>query len=129
MSAVIQPAYYQGRYGDYKDAFQFYEDGKHRRYTLLFSVNAAVAAIAKLGPSTGMGLLSTWAFGIGMIAFTVLMFYDIGIFGWRFREETGDSKRGYGEGIFSLHGQIVLIGCCAIIIVGWVLLAAGHLAL
>jgi hypothetical protein len=123
------PKCYSGRYGEYKDAFGFYEDGKHRRYTLLFSVNAAVAAIAKLGPSTGMGPLSTWALSIGMTVFTLLMLYDIGIFGWRFREETGDSTRRYGEGIFSLHGQIVLIGCCALIVAGWALLAVGHLSL
>ena len=43
---------YGGRFGTYKDAVTIYEDGKHRRYTLLFSVNGAVAAIAKIAPNS-----------------------------------------------------------------------------
>ena len=46
------------KFGTYRDAFEIYENGKHRRYTLLFSVNGAVAAIAKLYPSTGLDRLS-----------------------------------------------------------------------
>jgi hypothetical protein len=39
---------YQRDFNSYTDAFKAYEDGKHRRYGLLFSVNGGAVATAKL---------------------------------------------------------------------------------
>ena len=36
-------------FGSYTEAFKIYEDGKHRRYSLLFAVNGGVLAILKFG--------------------------------------------------------------------------------
>jgi hypothetical protein len=120
---------YGGRYGTYKDAVEIYEDGKHRRYSLLFAVNGAVAAIAKVAPhSAGADpvpscfpdwLPDHWPFRLGMIAFTVLMSWDIWVFGKRIRADVGDAYGDSWSGIFSRVGKFVLLVCCALIIAGW----------
>ena len=115
-----------GPYGTYKDAVKIYEDGKHRRYSLLFAVNGAVAAIAKVGNGAGadQDQALDWVpdhllFRLGMIVFTLLMFFNIWIFGQRIREAVGDDAKGRRYGTFSIVGKIVLGGCCALIIAGW----------
>src|SRR5260370_7817417 len=65
-----------------KTKFSFYEKGKHRRYTLLFSVNGGAFAVAKLlvgaeGKSTVLGQLTLPELSWGMILFTVIMIPDI----------------------------------------------------
>ena len=126
---------YGGRFGEYKDAMEIYEDGKHRRYTLLFSVNGAVVAIFKVAPNSDTGRVGSWALAIGMIIFTGLMLYDIWIFGTRMRSELKEDDRGNipdlaerrrsnrGRGVFSFHGRFVVIGSCTLITVGWLALA------
>ncbi|MFL5492904.1 MAG: hypothetical protein ACJ8DC_00825, partial [Gemmatimonadales bacterium] len=59
---------------DIPDSFKSYEDGKHRRYTLLFAVNGGAFAIAKLyaeknAPAV-LGQLSLRELSLGMFAFT-----------------------------------------------------------
>jgi len=119
-----QPTSAGGKYGRYKDAADIYEDGKHRRYTLLFSVNGAVAAITKLSPRSDMGAVGYWLLAAGMIAFTILMGYDIWIFGRNLRNEVGENISGKEhEGMFSRHGRFVLYMCCGLIVLGWFLMA------
>ena len=118
-----------GRFGTYKDAMEIYEDGKHRRYSLFFAVNGAVAAIAKVGQGgADPGSVPDWVpdwlpdhglFRLGMIVFTALMTCDIWIFGQRIREAVGDDRGSGWDGIFSRVGKIVLFGCCALIMAGW----------
>jgi len=76
-----------------KEAFELYENGKHRRYNLLFSVNGGAFAIAKL--LTGelgkagvvLGGLNMYELSIGMIVFTLCMGFDIGAFGYNMRRD------------------------------------------
>ena len=63
------------------DSFKTYEDGKGRRYGLLFSVNGGAFAVAKLFPTDNIcaviGGLTLFELSVGMILFTVLMSVDI----------------------------------------------------
>jgi hypothetical protein len=72
------------------ESFKFYEDGKHRRYSLLFAVNGGAFAIAKLHAEKNavavLGDLTLERLSFGMILFTVVMVVDIFIFGQRMRE-------------------------------------------
>src|SRR5262245_58477150 len=66
-----------------------YEDGKHRRYNLLFAVNGGAFAIAKLLVGTAkeggvvVGELRLCHLAYGMAAFTTAMVVDIDAFGLR----------------------------------------------
>jgi hypothetical protein len=70
-----------GKFGEYKDAFGIYEDGKHRRYSLLFAVNGAIAAIVKLAPKDDLGTRGSVLLAVLMIIFTSIMGWDIWLFG------------------------------------------------
>ena len=74
------------------DAFKVYEDGKHRRYTLIFSVNTAVAAILELSKGP-LPSIERVGIALGAMTFTILITYDIWIFGQRIRLEVGDDLR------------------------------------
>lgn len=116
------PEKYTGKLGTYGDAFKIYEDGKHRRYSLLFAVNGGVAAIVKLYDSNGVGLLERKSVvAVGMVVFTLLMGYDIWIFGDRIRKIVGDAAGSADKGIFSSTGKQVLSGCCLLLVAGWTL--------
>src|SRR4051794_14013698 len=78
----------------YEKQFTAYESGKHRRYELLFAVNGGAFALAKLFPDYAqfepskqeaamafLGRLSLDDLALGMIAFTLIMVFDIAAFG------------------------------------------------
>jgi hypothetical protein len=113
----------------YSEIFKAYEDGKHRRYALLFSVNGGAFVIAQLFSEEGnrkfLGQLSLDALGYGLAAFTLVMGVDIFWFGWRIRQGSGDCKLDASRGIFSMIGRIVLVTICLLIVGGWLLVAAG----
>ena len=66
----------------FPEAYKLYEDGKHRRYELLFAVIGGAFAIAKLfGEKPGLGSLRLSYVALGMVLFTITMVYDIYQFG------------------------------------------------
>jgi len=103
-----------------KDALELYENGKHRRYGLLFSVNGGAFAIAKIlaGQGNVLGGLSLKQLSIGMALFTVVMVWDIFEFGRR-------SKKEPIPDVFSPAGKIVLLVIGALICIGWLLVGFG----
>jgi len=109
------------------DVFKTYEDGKHRRYNLLFSVNGGAFAIARIlaaKPQEQLltGNLHQWHLSVGMAAFSVLMVSDIYEFAnkmSRLEKETGGRVE-----IFGRKGKQVLISIGILLCLAW-LLAAG----
>jgi len=111
-----------------KDAFALYEEGKHRRYGLLFSVNGGAFAVAKLLTGepgkqvTGepgkqgivLGDLSLSQLALGMILFTAVMTWDIYVFGEKMRKN-------YPVDVFGPIGKIVLILLGLLLCAGWFL--------
>jgi hypothetical protein len=91
-----------------KDAFELYENGKHRRYSLLFAVNGGAFAVAKLlvgeitRPEIVLGGLRLWQLSLGMLLFTAVMVWDIFEFGLKMR-------RTYLPDAFGPQGRIVLL--------------------
>ena len=91
-----------------KEAFELYEDGKHRRYSLLFSVNGAAFAVAKLltgepgKPGIVLGDLSLSQLSLGLVLFTAVMIWDIFVFGLKMRKS-------YIPDAFGTQGKIVLL--------------------
>jgi hypothetical protein len=122
-------------FGSYTEAFKIYEDGKHRRYSLLFAVNGGVLAILNFG----QGVQTMHWIPLVTLPFTLLMGYDIWMFGDRMRQAARDadcnrtfcewmdvrelfkSANPANQGIFSRPGRFVLAGCCLLLVVGWVL--------
>jgi hypothetical protein len=104
-----------------KDAFELYENGKHRRYSLLFSVNGGAFAIAKLlavqpGESSPvLGALSLSQLSVGMILFTAVMISDIFAFGLKMR------KNYHLSDAFGAQGKIVLLLLGILLSAGWFL--------
>lgn len=111
-------------------AFNEYENGKHRRYGLLFSVNGGAFAVAKLlsNPSEKLvlGGLTLQNLSAGMILFTVVMIIDIYLFGMNLRHtlthDPAGSKLDTTE-LFAWQGRVVLIAIGVLICAGWVLAA------
>lgn len=104
----------------YKDAFDLYETGKHRRYGLLFSVNGGAFAIVKLlagesekGPIV-LGYLKLPQLAIGMVLFTIVMVADIFMFGEKMRADVL-------PGAFGWQGKLVLILLGFLLCAGWLL--------
>ena len=99
-------------------AFKLYEDGKHRRYTLLFAVNGGGFAIAKLllEPTRDFGQLTRTKLALGMILFTLVMSADIFMFGEKMRTS-------YLPDAFGLPGKTVLLLLAALLCAGWALAA------
>ena len=102
------------------EAFKLYEDGKHRRYALLFSVNGGAFAIAKLlleskaPPSDTIhviGNLTLTELSIGMAIFTAIMVLDIYLFGEKMRKRL--------PGAFQWQGKLVLGMIGLLICAGW----------
>src|SRR6266542_336906 len=102
------------------ESFKAYEDGKHRRYTLLFAVNGGAFAVAKLfaDPHTVnvLGTLTLRQLSIGMILFTIVMVLDIYMFGEKMRTK-------YLPDTFSWQGKTVLLLLGLLICAGWFLVA------
>ena len=100
------------------DGFKIYEDGKHRRYDLLFAVNGGAFAIAKLfvsqTPTALLGNLTLGELAAGMIVFTIVMTADIYMFGEKIRTS-------YVSDAFGWQGKLVLILIGALICAGWFL--------
>ena len=118
----------QSKLGDYPEIFKLYEDGKSRRYNLLFAVNGGVLAIATGFPNQDGTLLtglSLQTVAIGMVIFTILMAVDIWIFGIRMRENGDDTGAGAQRGIFSWWGRGVLAAICALMIIAWLTVACS----
>jgi hypothetical protein len=113
------------------ETFKTYEDGKHRRYALLFSVNGGAFAIAKLlavsKPPQVVGGLSLQHLAIGMIVFTSLMAIDIYFFGIHLRSTAPvgehEAPSEYVE-MFGPIGRAVLLLLSALVCAGWWLAAA-----
>src|SRR5215475_9143269 len=100
------------------ESFKTYEDGKHRRYQLLFTVNGGAFAVAKLfadkDASRVLGGLTLRQLSIGMVLFTVVMTVDIYMFGEKMRKK-------YLPEDFNWQGKTVLILIGIIICGGWLL--------
>ena len=103
-----------------KDAFDLYETGKHRRYSLLFSVNGGAFAIAKLlagdpgKEPVVLGHLTLPQLAIGMALFTVVMVADIYMFGEKMRTTAL-------PGAFGWQGKLVLLVLGLLLCAGWLL--------
>ena len=101
--------------------FRSYEDGKHRRYELLFAVNGGSFAIAKLllpcktadGNLSVLGDLTLHRLAIGMVFFTVVTVFDIYSFGRKMRLQV--------PGVFGWEGKLVLLSIGCLISAGWFL--------
>ena len=108
----------------FKDAFELYENGKNRRYNLLFSVNGGAFAIAKLllgepgKAGVVLGGLKLTHLSIGMALLTVVMTADIFAFGLKMR-------KWYLHGAFDWRGKAVLLLLGALIVAGWLLVGFG----
>ena len=103
-----------------KDKLSLYEDGKHRRYSLLFAVNGGAFAVAKLlvgsegKPTTVLGHLTLPELCWGMILFTVIMVTDIYAFGDKMKKQ-------FSIEVFGPIGKLVLISIGLLICCGWFL--------
>jgi hypothetical protein len=125
-----EPEFKRGYLGSYADIYKLYEDGKKRRYDLLFAVNGGVFAVINgvkaLGAADIPGLRHD-RIAFGMILLTALFGYDIWQFGMRMRKKAQDGELPASEGMFANAGRIVLCGICAVLIAGWSLAAFPHL--
>jgi hypothetical protein len=126
------------------DTFKDYEEGKHRRYSLLFAVNGGAFAVAKLYTECSseeceiLGSLEVWHLSLGMALFTIVMVLDIFMFGENMRrktsrkDSTNQRRLSLSEklsdflswsGLFSLQGKLVLILIGLLISAGWTLVS------
>ena len=103
------------------DGLRTYIDGKLKRYNLLFAVNGAAFAIAKLATDREskilLGHLTVSAVAWGAISFTVLMTVDI----WLWARMMKKNFR--GPLAFNRPGKGILLLLSGLIIVAWVLAA------
>jgi hypothetical protein len=114
--------------GGYPEVFKFYEDGKARRYNLLFAVNGGVLAVAKAVGDQGNHFLEGLTLrnvAIGLALFTIVMGIDIWAFGLGMREAGKDNGPDKWRGIFSWWGRGVLAAICALMIAAWLFVAFG----
>lgn len=99
--------------------FKEYEEGKHRRYSLLFAVNGGAFALAKLfaepRAATILGNLTLQHLAVGMVVFSIVMGIDLFAFGMKMRKYVADA--------FQPIGMIVLILIVFLISTGWMLAA------
>ena len=108
-----------------KEAFDIYENGKHRRYSLLFAVNGGAFAVAKLFADEPakqdrvLGDLSLTQLAVGMAIFTIVMIWDIYLFGHKMRAK-------YLKDAFGLQGKLVLFVLGALLFTGWLLVGANR---
>jgi hypothetical protein len=100
-----------------KDIIEIYEEGKHRRYGLLFAVNGAAFAIGKLltgDPKSGpvvLGGMTVETLALAMILFSMIMTFDIYKFGERMKKLDRD--------LFQWPGQLVLAAFLILLAGGW----------
>ena len=116
------------------DILRVYEEGKHRRYNLLFAVNGGAFAIANLfvdlhkpmavlegEPSAVLGELTLGQISLGMALFTIVMIVDIFFFGQSMRRRMRE--------LFGLQGKLVLTSIGWLIAAGWTVVSFGVLGL
>jgi hypothetical protein len=108
------------------DVSKLYEDGKHRRYSLLFAVNGGTLAIAKYlagdldeSARAVVGGLTVDLLSLGMVLFSIVMVWDIYAFGSRIHKR--DSN------LFRFPGRVVLCLIGLLICLGW-LIAGSYIA-
>jgi|GEM_PF-2315432 len=116
-----------------KDALQFYESGKHRRYSLLFAVNGGAFAIAELmGDDRKLGGLTIELLSFGMFVLTIVLVWDIWIFGQRSRKNPYFSdisaETAPKPDLFGRVGKIVLGLIGLFLTTGWLLVGFGSMA-
>jgi hypothetical protein len=107
--------------------FKAYEDGKQRRYNLLFAVHGGAFVLAKLmtPEKPSIGWLTIRCLAGGMVLFTGLMGRDIWTFGEKMRGVwilTTDPAVAYAAP-FGDPGKRVLFGLCGLLVLAWVLAA------
>jgi hypothetical protein len=112
----------------FQEANKLYEDGKHRRYELLFAVNGGAFAIAKLigEKKLQVGNLSLPQLAAGMILFTIVMVFDIYMFGDKWHRLSKEIETHQGNELFGWPGRVVLILIGLLLCAGWTL-ASGWL--
>ena len=109
----------------HKEALELYENGKHRRYNLLFAVNGGAFTIANLfvgkscKPSIFLGSLTLQQLAYGMAIFTFFMGLDIFFFG-------NNMRKTYLPKSFQWQGKAVLFVIGALQLTGWLLVGASH---
>lgn len=129
MAEVVEPKA-DHKLGPYPAIFKFYEDGKARRYTILFTVNTAVFGILKIVPDAKLGAMSGLdiaLFARGMAMFTVVMGFDLWMFGTKMRK-AGDDNAPLQDGIFAIPGRLVLLILCGLMAGAWLAVANGAAA-
>ena len=107
------------------ESYRIYEEGKQRRYNLLFAVNGGAFALAKFmadkdAPTAALGDLKLSYLCCGMAVFTIFMSLDIFIFGEKMRKM-------YLPDVFRLPGKFLLFLIGVLICAGWVLVAGCQL--
>lgn len=111
----------------FREVFELYENGKHRRYELLFAVNGGAFAIAKLigEHKIDLGMLHLPQVAGGMVLFTGLMVFDIYAFGDKMHvlAKKIDKRKDYQ--VFGPQGRAVLIAIGLLLSAGWTL-ASGY---
>jgi hypothetical protein len=129
------------------DIFRAYEEGKHRRYNLLFAVNGGAFAVVQwffgtadlklrkvdlvhtflgnltVSNTSFLGDLKLWQLSLGMALFTTVMVVDVFLFGQKMSKEMPEL------GLFGRPGKLVLILIGALICAGWTLVSFGILGL
>lgn len=101
------------------ESFKAYEDGKHRRYNLLFAVSGGAFAVVKLfaddKAAAVLGNLTLCQLSFGMILFTIVMVTDIFMFGQKMRTT-------FLPDAFGWQGKTVLLLIGFQICAGWFLI-------
>ena len=126
MAEAAKPSL-EHRLGPYNAIFRFYEDGKARRYNILFAVNTAVFGILKIVPDSKLGVLSgrdAGQFAFGMALFTLVIGFDLWMFGIKMRK-AGDPGAPLHEGLFAIPGRLVLVMLCGLMAGGWLAVATA----
>ena len=106
------------------DLIKLYEEGKHRRYSLLFAVNGGAFAIGKLFVENShapncpqLGGLTTTDLAFGGAIFSIVMITDIFAFGWKMKMHPKAAD------LFELPGMIVLFLSGFLLSTGWLFVA------
>ena len=111
----------------FQEAFKLYEDGKHRRYELLFAVNGGAFAIVKVMWDKGeLGGLRLPYVALGMVLFTITMVVDIYKFGDNWHSIGKEITACKKYEIFGSVGRRVLIAIGLLLCLAWTL-ASGLL--
>lgn len=110
---------------DQLDVAKLYEDGKHRRYSLLFAVNGGSFAVAKLLAAPEdisqplVGSLRLTHLALGMVLFTTLMVVDIDAFAGRMKRKNVE--------LYQNIGAFVLLAIGSLLVAGWMMVGFGPL--